>query len=424
MLVDGIAEQVETIRNLRLKDKLSVTVLDREQMQYLVETKLEEDMPPDHLRRSELLLKSVGALPRSVNLRRILVRLISEQAAGLYDPSTKKLYVAASFSLDKPIARIILAHEICHALQDQHFNIRKLMKDVAHHDDQAMARLSIIEGDATALMANYAIQHLGNSSPLDFAEILTQEQGALRATPYYLRKSLVFPYLAGQEFMLTATAHDVIGNKDGLFRRPPTSTEQIIHPAKYFERTDEPTRIPEWNPDLDFLTTVSANSLGEFGILTILDLWKEPRAKDIAMGWDGDWLQVWTTSTSQPLELNDRTLEARGLSLSWASAWDSDQDAEEFASGIGRVFQRGPLARELGAAPELTTEVLSVTWSRSASPDQVYVTSLRGPEVTLRVFRSGRKVFVLAASGPARVVLDSIKPGSIADYLGAIRPRD
>ena len=60
---------------------------------------------------------------------------------------------------------ITLAHEIVHALQDQHFDLQQVHKDIQGDWDRDDAYTSLIEGDATALMVAYAVRYRKTLTP-------------------------------------------------------------------------------------------------------------------------------------------------------------------------------------------------------------------------------------------------------------------
>src|SRR5207249_9382328 len=98
----------------------------REEVEAFVSQHITEDEDAKRLRRSELVLKKFGLLPREFDLGKFLVALLKEQVAGYYDPKTKtvKLLDWVGAEQQKPV----LAHELTHALQDQSFNLEKFMK--------------------------------------------------------------------------------------------------------------------------------------------------------------------------------------------------------------------------------------------------------------------------------------------------------
>jgi hypothetical protein len=206
-----------------------------------------------------------------------------------------------------------------------------------------------------------------------------------------------------------------------LFKKPPVSTEQIMVPGKY-KGWDEPTAISPLALEIDGLTTVAANSLGQFGIRTLFELWRDKHAARRAFGWDGDWVQTWTTTTAsgEPVPLDDRTVEDAGLSMTWLTVWDSEEDARDFAEGVATVFSSGPFAASLAQPSSGANSIPALTQDdRGVSRWQV-----AGREASLRVLQFGPLATAILAHGPARQALEAIPDSKVIDHLRAIKIRD
>jgi hypothetical protein len=237
---------------------------------------------------------------------------------------------------------VTLAHEFTHALQDQHFHLDDLGLEDISDGDRALARLALIEGDATLLMTQWAARHL------TLAEALTMtlqgldpaQQATLNGLPPILQRQLLFPYTDGLSFVSGIEANAGWGGVDAVYARPPASTEQILHPAKYVT-DDEPVALPIPNV-LGTLGTGWSQSLSDtLGELTI-DVWLEPTAgavaaKAAAAGWGGDRVAMFEGPNGAWL-------------IAWSTAWDTPADTLEFttaaqsvvASTHGRMITDGP----------------------------------------------------------------------------------
>jgi hypothetical protein len=307
------------------------------------------------------MLKAFRLAPLDMDLKATMTALLTEEVGGFYNPKDKamvlireggdepkkkkglfdRLFGGGEEEFDKDGTKITLAHEMTHALQDQHFDLQALDRAVEHDDDMALALTSLVEGEATLVM--FAEMLRGDGEPKDALKFppgrMDTAFGLLRAalpfasgptfkkSPLLLRESLIFPYHKGTVFVLHLTNHSEWKLIDDAFRTPPVSTEQILHPEKFYEKgkLDEPMVIElpsldaalgkEWKP-------VSSNVLGEFQTTILLaDVpgASTAKAQTAAAGWDGDQFAV--------LE-NDR----KQLGLVWISTWDSEKDAEEFAA--------------------------------------------------------------------------------------------
>ena len=303
--------------------------LERSALRHLLETKLEEDLPPGWLAEYEFVCKIAGALPERTNLRRTLLSMLSEQIAGLYDDNSKQLFVLSDFDLSRPLAKIILAHEICHAIQDQHYPLRNLPLRNFEDNDAATAALAVVEGDATLLMQDYAGESMTGSDVLKLVDIFKVDQSALNSAPYFLRQQLIFPYMSGADF-LTRIMYQDAGLRELVFVRPPASTEQIMHPDKYSSGdADAPTTvtIPNLLPVLgkDWKRTIRSN-WGEFYLKTLFEVWREwGSAAQNTEGWDGDQYVLYRNADK--------------YAYFFKSIWDTEKDAQEFFNGYSELLR-------------------------------------------------------------------------------------
>src|SRR5690606_29869422 len=144
--------------------------------------------------------------------------------------------------------RLVLAHEITHALQDQNFELLELGVEDHENGDRQLALMAIIEGDATLLMSEYMIEHASPFGLLsELPSLLTMSQEELDRAPVAIRESLMFPYLRGVQFFMDLAGRVPADDDDAepfavalqpgwrsrVFLNPPISTEQIMHPEKY-----------------------------------------------------------------------------------------------------------------------------------------------------------------------------------------------
>lgn len=328
-ILDEITSTVAELRGLEPLQPVRFRIMERAALRHLLEDKLEEDLPPGWFAEYEAVCKIVGALPERINLRKTMLSLLSEQIAGLYDDKTKRLYVLADFNLTRPLAKIILAHEICHALQDQHYNLLHLPLTNYENNDAATAALAVVEGDATILMQDYAGTSIKGGDVLKLLDIFQVDQKAMNSAPYFLRQQLIFPYLGGADFLVHISYQDPALRELAL-QRPPASTEQILHPDKYA------------SGDLDMPTTVTVPNLtkvlgsgwkctirsnwGEFQIKTLFEVWREwTKAKRIAEGWDGDQYVLYRNGSD--------------YLYAWKTQWDTTRDATEFFEGISELMR-------------------------------------------------------------------------------------
>lgn len=378
-LIDEITSQVVAIRGLEVLRPIDFTILKRAELGPFLEEKLAEGLPSDYLPTYERAMKILGALPQKADLRKSLLSMLSEQIAGLYDDKTKKLYIMEDFDLKKPLARIILAHEICHALQDQHFHLSKLPLQDVQNSDAALAALSVVEGDATVLMQEYAVEHLRAKDLLQLTEALQVDQSAYKAAPYLLRQQLIFPYITGMEFVMMAEALDE-DIRTELFRKPPTTTEQVLNPELYLAKqgdTSTSWSLPSLSPSLGTSWTRDlVSNMGQFGIQTMFEGWREwEAAKEAAPGWDGDRYAYYRNGEDHLLV--------------WRTAWDSESDAAEF-------FRHYPLLLK----NRVYRSAMADRIFQKVGDDTLILEGATGGLPAIRIQRQGKVVLALITSQP------------------------
>lgn len=326
-LIAEITTSVAEIRGFSVKEPLKFKLMDRDELRKLLDQKLEEELPKNYLPNYEFVLKLMGGIPQRTDLRRTIVNLLSEQIAGLYDSDTKTLYVLKQFDLNRALGRIILAHEICHALQDQHHDFRKMPLENRENDDANIAMLSVLEGDATILMQDYASQVFTGKDLFQLLDVLTIDQSALNKAPHLLKEQLTFPYLSGASFLQKISYSDP-DNRNVAFTRHPESTEQIMHPNKWGTTDyDKPTSValpdrsatlgPGWSRRM-------SNVMGELQIKLLFENWREwDIAGDVGAGWDGDRYDLYQNGAD--------------FLLYWHTVWDSTEDTEEFSNAFAKL---------------------------------------------------------------------------------------
>ncbi|MBX7245320.1 MAG: hypothetical protein K1X53_07460 [Candidatus Sumerlaeaceae bacterium] len=328
-MIGEITRTVSEIRGLPVRKPVRFRILDRAELKKLLDEKLAEELPPGYLPNYEFAMKVLGAIPQKTNLKSTIVSLLSEQIAGLYDESAKTLYVMKQFDVQRPLGRVILAHEICHALQDQNFDFGRMPIKPGDNDDVHLAAMSVLEGDATLLMQEYAQRTFTGRDLVQLLEVFTIDQAALNRTPYFIRQSLMFPYISGSSF-IQSVIYINPRNRDRVFVNLPGSTEQIISPEKFTTADyDAPTSfaLPDISPILGKgWKPVFSNVMGAFQTRCLLENWREwELGRRVADGWGGDRYALYRG--------DDKYF------LVWMTVWDTEEDADEFFRATSDLFR-------------------------------------------------------------------------------------
>jgi len=192
------------ITGLTLKSPLKKTLRSRDEIRAYVIRQMDEDKDKAQRYADEKSAEAFGLLPKNFDLDAFMVELLSEQISGLYDPKTEEFYIADWIPLEDQ--RMVMAHELTHALEDQHFKIEPWLKAARPNDDAELAREAFLEGSAMAAMVDYLLQGTGktlNTMPEFDPSILTGDLGStpmLQKAPQFIKDSLTFPYFNGMTF--------------------------------------------------------------------------------------------------------------------------------------------------------------------------------------------------------------------------------
>ena len=323
--------EVESIRKLDYKKQVTYASVDSHELVVFLNERLDEDLPQEKLDNEFAAYKILGLGEEIEDIRQVLIDLYTEQVAAFYDQKTRQLVTRSDLGVLDSFNDIILVHELTHALQDQHFNLDKLLKQVKNNNDREMALISLVEGDASLVQTRY-MYTLRKWKANDFWSLFAFEQEKLFNAPYFLRENLMFPYTKGVKF---ATHLFESQSWDGLnraYRHPPESTEQIMHPEKYSPKRDDPRniKIPNLRRTLGKGWSLkSQNNLGELNTYILLRKYiGAMRAKKPSRGWGGDWYNYY------------RRADSDQWALVWDTLWDSPNDAEEFFNSYRKLLQR------------------------------------------------------------------------------------
>ena len=235
-----IERRVEALRDPRFRRPVPVAIVSPAQARREATAEAERSQPPAGQRANEELLKLLGLLPARADLGAIEGSVFEEQVAGYYDPRRKRLALVRGAGVDD----ITLAHELTHALEDQHADLEGLGGGPRADDDARTAQQALVEGSATLVMERYA-ERWPSDAPLGEAlSGLTQVTGA-RPLPQYVARSLVFPYFQGEAFVQALL--DADGGGWGLVNlaeraRPPVSTAEILQPLRWL-RAEQPLAV-------------------------------------------------------------------------------------------------------------------------------------------------------------------------------------
>jgi hypothetical protein len=355
-LVDSLRAPVERATGLRFKSNPRVAIRSRRQVQAYLIRKLDEELPPTKMRGLETTYRLFGLLPDTLQLRSLLLDLYTEQVAGYYDPDSATLFGVAD--ADPTQLRLVLAHEMVHALQGQYLQLDSILHEISNNDRLTAAQ-SVLEGQATLASIEVLAPGQDVVNNPEFWQLyrdqIRQQQTSMPVfarAPLVVREALIFPYLAGAEFMQwwkKSPLRDTVPYGP----RMPVSSEQILFPDRYL-RTDAPISLT-FPADSQI---VYEDVLGESEVRVLMA--QLAGAREVRsggpIGWGGDRYRVYNT--------------AAGPALIWYVVWDDTRSADRFNWGYGgklrsvsRVGYRSMVDdAELGGKPATIYVLAPAAW--------------------------------------------------------------
>lgn len=347
--VDTIMEFASEDSKLPIKHKVKRRLTTRTEVVKYLEKKMHDDKDAKRMERSAIVLKKFGMLDEDFQLQPFLVSLLKEQIAGYYDSKTKTVNLLDWIAPDaqKPV----LAHELTHALQDQHVNLNKwedksdigLSHNVAQDnqhiatDEDDTAREAVLEGQAMAVLVDYELKPTGHSILTNPEAVLKKadQQGSeadspvLARAPLVLKESLLFPYSQGLKFEVQMLEDKgASGAFAGVLDNPPASSYEIMNPEAYEHHVKAPVlTMPDVHDLLDAdYSPYDVGVMGELDVHMLTELFGgEQVAAVLTPAWDGGIYYV-VQKKSAPDQ--DST---SSIGLLYLSRWKAPEAAAAFA---------------------------------------------------------------------------------------------
>jgi hypothetical protein len=441
--VDEILEFDSRQTGLLIKRDVKRKLTSREQVvSYLTKHMNDEDV--QRLRRSELVLKKFGLLPRDFNLGTFLVAMLGEEIAGYYDPKTKTVNLLDWVPMEEQ--EPVMAHELTHALQDQAVGLQKWMKkgdkDLAEmrrdptpadieNDEMDNAREAVIEGQAQAMTFQYAMAPAGHSlidSP-DLVEAMSAETMSgspstkvFNDAPIFMKESLTFPYSYGLEFVVKLWEK---GGKERAFtsvlQNPPHTTRQIMQPETYL--SDEkiaPMPVPDFKHDFKDYKKFDIGAIGEFDVAMLIEQYAgKPLSKRLYPEWRGGYYYA-----VMPKDSGSGARTDAPLGMLYVSRWSSEEKAEEFADIYARSLKQRYKKVEVEGDPPPD----HITSQEPAAQEQVKEDA-QSPEFKIDLLK-GRHVWttdegtvVIEEQGDMVFISESLDAGTTAMLEKEVLPK-
>jgi hypothetical protein len=414
-LVDDLIKFSSEESGLPVKNKVKRQLTTRDAVESYLSKKFDEDQDAKRMQRDEVVLKKFGLLDRDFALKPFLLALLKEQIEAYYDSKTKTVNMLDWVEVNEQ--KPVLAHELTHALQDQHSDLEKWddqtpedvsadsAGDTDHlaRDEMDTARDAVAEGQATAVMMDYLLKPMGKSLVKDpeVLDILKEhmtgasDSPVMARAPLLLSESMLFPYREGLSF-----EQDVWMDQgrdaafSGALDHPPSSTWEIINPRVYEARKSPAIPLmPDIHPLVDKIyQPYDIGQIGQLDVHIMAELFGgDQAARSLTPAWNGGFYwagqlrsAVMTAnqkSGGQPLGYANST---KSLAIFYYSAWKNQASAQAFAKlytdSLGRKYSG---LKEDDAAEKASS-------SANGEIEQVFTTN-EGPVV---ITTRGNRVFI------------------------------
>lgn len=333
--INSIVNTLSEITGLSEEHPVPYGWMNKKQLRQFLSKRIKKTLRPEEIYADELALKMFGLVPPDFDLKKSTVDLLTEQAAAFYDYDNKKLYLLDDSSFTSETTT--LAHELSHALADQHFDLGKFMDETPSNDDENLAHTAVVEGQASWLMIAYDLKVAGKD-PVPTAEMLKSVADSsedsmadfpvLKSSPLYIQQSLLFPYSEGTLFF--AAVYKKLGQRSfaAVFEDPPIDSSQIIHPDRYFAHQKPAKPALPTIAAQDHAKEITEGSVGEFDHEILLRQYDgEQVAANLAPHLRGGQFEIISVG-------KDRTPV-----LEYVSDWDSPDDAERFFVAYKKVLK-------------------------------------------------------------------------------------
>ncbi len=418
--IDSALERVARLRELTPRGPVHGEVLDAAALVRHVEKTLDSEVPPQALSGTAELLWALGTVPDGFDYQRSVLAMMSDELAGLYDPENKAMYLRRDLGEDAMHAT--LAHELVHALQDQHYGLDRMTDWRDDATDELSALSALAEGDATSAMLDDMLQGSGKLAFELPSELLEGQMRLLGGTsenaervPPILKRSLIAPYADGISFVHALRRQGGWQAVDSAWQKLPVTTEQLLHPEKYLAgepalhvavppppgaAAPKPNAAAAATPAPSTWQVAFHDVWGEQSLRLLLEEWMPMKsAAESASGWGGDRIAVYRSGAQS--------------AVAWHLLADDDASAERMLRAFARGVHAADWSSEPSAVPSVSSEQAT---QLTKSGSTCRVRPGRGPFLVLK---SGAQVVVVAGPYTPRAATPSAAPAG--DCSAALR---
>jgi hypothetical protein len=360
--VQQVAREVEKVRGRRFERAVPASEIETRELKKVLRSKIAESFPapPEDTLRT---LVALGLIDETPNLLERLVDFYASQVIAFYDPEPRRFYIVrgAEKTLQQKEAqageeedmealggaagmaeKLIFAHELTHALQDETLRLDRRMKDLRENGDRGLALQSLLEGEATLVMVRVALTDLPGADataeemlgPLLTAGAL-ERSGVPRDLPEYFVEQLFFPYADGTAYVRRVVKSRGWAGVDRLWKNPPLSTSEILHEGLTFAPAEDllPGSSERLSPS--GFRLLYTDTLGEWTMRFLLRRSLETDDADAAAaGWRGDRIAFFASG--------------RTIAYLWRARFESPASAERFETAWKRARKKKEIVSRSG----------------------------------------------------------------------------
>jgi len=333
--INSVLKDLSEITGFQIHRQLPFAMVTREQVNKYLKDQIRHNVKPNEIRAEEVTLKKFWFVPQDFDLKKNTIELLTEQAAAFYDFHRKKLFISDWAAQN--MRQAALVHELGHALADQNFSLEKYLGKGTDDSEDSAAREAVVEGQASWLMLEFAARRLGKTlkDPDTAREFMKEDadSGAddkefpvFNSAPLYIRRTLMFPYDEGEFFQQAVFLKQGQAGFAELFRHPPSTTAQIIHPERYFAHVGETSpALPKPLPHTKGFVTGSVGELDEEILLE--QYLNKQTAERLAPKLKGGAFRV------------DEWKADRRMTLVYVSEWDDEAAAVDYLDAYQKVLR-------------------------------------------------------------------------------------
>jgi hypothetical protein len=363
--IDQIQSQVIEERGLQPVHPVPFILLSTDELRLNVTNDFLVDYTDEKMADDVMKLSTIGLLEPGFDMKSFYTELLSEEVAGYYDNDTQEMFVVQGQGFEGP-EHLTYAHEFTHVLQDQTYDLKNGLNysDEACEKDseRCTAIQALVEGDASLSEITWFQNYASNQDQKQIVDFINSTSfPVMDSAPAYLQDDFVFPYNQGYAFVQAIYDQGGWPAVDAIYKNPPVSTEQILHPERYPSDTPIPVELPDLTSALgNGWREVSHNQMGEWYTYLILARatnanarLDDTTAQNAADGWGGD----------EYMTLHNDATNSTAFVLK--TIWDTPSDAEEFATAFKQYG-------DLRFGVPTTQQGDTLTWSYSGGYSSIY----------------------------------------------------